>query len=898
MPNTLIQIKRASTVTIPMLEAGEPAIDFDSGSLYIGDGVTNPGLQFLSTSATLAAHAIDGASHTIVSSNIGATIRVSSINNIETSRLGYYDLGSSTDVNYSAGVDVADSRKHWINTEHVSTLSKAIFYTNAGTTVDMSHYPNTGDETSGYSLNEGYSLKELSYANAGSVPKVLVADIASGGTLSFRQLTVDDISGIDTSNTDITGLSGPYKSIFYTRGTSGDQPVESLTYIYTDATGTPNRYLKTNKQSGSTLSTLSFGAVDYADLVGTFNFGSATALDNWTLRYTKNKTDGTGWTPNGILKVYTRQSGDENRCGVVIDNFSVPTKVGRFAFNDYTGTTLASSLELVTIDAVNRSNIVGDVPGGGTFLEGRFGPVLNIAAGRKHFAIAVTSNYTTQLPNMWFDEQGNIKVWSPTSLTSNYGIVNVNASADYYGLRFENKSITYVSTSTKVLPSYSVISSGDITVTYNKTNITDSTRLVSGINFGNITINTGTASPTMMQSGRFMSFGIISTKSHAYGLYIEGVSTTGTTSGKVTEGIYIGSIGNSIESGTTGDACGMRIHQIQSDGNAYGFAIDHISADKAISGLTIVGSTLSTTTTDSDINRGIHLKTFASSASTIAIDISGIGGKNSCGISLINIASTDSGSSKRRVALYINNSDTSSFYNKITQIDTTNGVTTLNSNYGIVALASKHYIGGNITISGTTNVNNLYVNNTFTLGPNGTANLPYQPIGVYFLKYSSLITTSILIPDHEALNAQDAVDIALLKSKLKHIGTLIIYEDETFTSNASLNLTLPDMVGNIGQKLTIINRNSGGTLLIDYSTLSGETGVAIAKADYGTYHIVNGGYATFVYLPKVKSKINAINNHIVNNVWSTLNDIFGTNVEVSSQMTYGWTLLETGVAYN
>jgi hypothetical protein len=829
MPNTLIQIKRASTVTIPILDAGEPAIDFDSGILYVGDGVTNPGLSFLSTSASLTPHTIDGASHTVTSSIIGGTLRIPTANNLEISRLGYYDLGLSTDVDYGAGVDVFDSRTHWINTEHVSTLSKGIFYTNAGTAVDMSHYPNTGAEVT------GYSLKELSYANTSGVPKVLVTDVAGSGTLSFRQLTADDIADL-TPSTSITSLTGASaRSILRTEGST---TVGSLTYNYTSGTQ-PNKYLKTSKHA--TASTLSFGYLDYADLTGNFNLGGGATKNNWTLRY---DTDTTSWVSSGILKVYSDTTSaiatdipspivlDTTSCGITIDNVGTSGKTGRLTFTDYNSSNVVqSSLELVMINAINRRN-----PSTGSFLYNKFGPVLNVAAGRKHFAIAVSSDYLTQYPNMNFDEQGRISVWAPTTLnnpSTPYGIVDSGAGTEYWGFRFRDKTITYAVTSKTYSPEYSILRSDDLVVEYNNTNAINNTYKVYGIKFGDITL-TGGSSP-LKQEGRFMSFDTLTTQSNAYGLYINSINSEGTTSAKTTEGIYIGTIGNNSTIGGVGEACGLHMHTIQSDGDAYGIAIDNIISKTNITGFKLWGCDVNNTTDDADINRGIHLKQFSSSASTIAIDINTIGGKNSCGISLVTIASTDSGSSKRRAALYINNIDSTPFYTKITA----------DTNYGIYALATKHYISGIIDLTGTA-VNML-----------GNTTTYYDASTSSFYNIDSTQGSIILRDGNFEINGDITVD----SGNINVNGDLVVQSDTELNNlivNGTVTGNFPTTIGFciVGQtagssaSATYYNWNSSfsaGDVVVCYFTYT-----SAGSINYGvTFQTKNSG-------PQITSNIGAI----------------------------------------
>jgi hypothetical protein len=696
MPNTLIQIKRASTVTIPILDAGEPAIDFDTGILYVGDGSTNPGLSFLSSGASLAPHDIDGPNHSITSDVTGGTIRIPSLNTFNISRLGYYDLGSSSGVDYSDEAAVTGSRLHWMHLEHVARNPQCIFYTDLASENlyhDMSHFPSGPSHITNNPTPEfGNKIYELSYKNDTLVNKVLVSAAEEGG-IGFRQLTANDIADL-TPSTSITSLTGASaRSILRTEGST---TVGSLTYNYTSGTQ-PNKYLKTSKHA--TASTLSFGYLDYADLTGNFNLGGGATKNNWTLRY---DTDTTSWVSSGILKVYSDTTSaiatdipspivlDTASCGITIDNVGTSGKTGRLTFTDYNSSNVVqSSLELVMINAINRRN-----PSTGSFLYNKFGPVLNVAAGRKHFAIAVSSDYLTQYPNMNFDEQGRISVWAPTTLnnpSTPYGIVDSGAGTEYWGFRFRDKTITYAVTSKTYSPEYSILRSDDLVVEYNNTNAINNTYKVYGIKFGDITLNAG--SSTVKQEGRFMSFGTLTTQNNAYGLYITGINATGTTSAKASMGIYIGPIGNNASSGTAGDSYGLRFNSIQSDSDSYGVCIDNISAKSSITGFKVSNSLLTTTTTSSSINRGIHLSTFSSTASSIAIDISGIYGKYSCGISIIDVTSSDTTS---RVALYINNNTASAtpFYTQITA----------NTNYGIYALATKHYISGITDLTGTINL--------------------------------------------------------------------------------------------------------------------------------------------------------------------------------------------------
>lgn len=759
MPNTLIQIKRASTVTIPILDRGEPAIDFNSGILYVGDGVTNPGLSFLSSGASLAPHDIDGPNHSITSTVIGGTLRVPSANTFNISRLGYYDLGTSSGVNYTtAATDVTSSRLHWMDLEHVGKKPHCIFYTDLdyeNEYHDMSHFPNTTG--SNPTPTFGNKIYELSYENNTLVNKVLVSAKQSGG-ISFRQLTAADIDGISPS-TEMTSLKGAYRSIFFTSGTSGlTNAVAALQYGYTTGS-TARKYLQVNKGATLSASNLTFGPLSYDDLVGDFNFGSSTAQNNWTLRY---NTATTAWQPVGWLKtiVDTATISGKTIVGITVDNSGTDSysKIPKIELIDNSGAgstnTLQAKLEITSVNAMRRSGeapYLSAVPAKHGIVFSVTGSISTTTNGTvttqapAGLALAVTSDYKTQFPNMQFDHFGNINIWSPSTISSTkYGVADSGRADNHYGINFIEKVITFTTSSNASLAGYHVINSTSLNVVYDQVNASTITQLICGINLNNITMNTGAAGTEKRQGGRFFSCGILSTSASAHGIYIDTITTNHSGSGsRISSGIQINSVNSTVAGagGANVSSSGLAVHTISSAGAlaaglCLGIDIRNQTNDGGISGFKdtyglyisrvkntdtanpstyrAVGIRVNDVSSQCGHTYGLHmsnLKVTANNQAAYGILLTTLTGtstsSNMFGATIYSLNQGVAVGDRRIMGLYVDATQAS-----IAPMST--GSVTQGVRYGLYVCGDRNFISG--TVSGTIIKGDVYLNSSTTDG--------------------------------------------------------------------------------------------------------------------------------------------------------------------------------------
>ena len=315
MSTSLIKFKRSETAGRMaqggrILAAGEPAVDFDAGTFYIGDGITSPGLVFASTDSTASIHQIAsttgiGSSHTITATELGQVLRATGETTARMERLGFYDLGPITDIDSGSEVIHTGSdstgmsgRWHWMNQTHVGN-PRSIFYTEAdyanvgsGTGSGLGNMSHSGvtnaDDITGFQLKSmGYDIVTLP-DTTGGVMALVAKKSGANNVLQFKRIGAEDLTGGAPVH-DMTSSShtGPTNSIFYTGATTA---VLRLSYS-ADATGSVLKKLSAN--------TLGFGKLAFADLTGDVKFAGQYAEEGFTLRY---DIENTRWESTNSLR--------------------------------------------------------------------------------------------------------------------------------------------------------------------------------------------------------------------------------------------------------------------------------------------------------------------------------------------------------------------------------------------------------------------------------------------------------------------------------------------------------------------------------------------------------------------------------------------------------------------
>lgn len=718
MSTTRIQLKRADSMTslnAVTLAKGEPAVYFDSSSgsgvLYIGDGVTSPGLEFATSGSSVTQHLIAntttiGPAHTIVATHLGSVLTAIDTDDAKMQRLGFYDLGAVTPL--SSGLNalgISDilhsgtdntgirSRWHWMTT-HVAPR-RSIFYT--GTS-----YTSVGDGTgsgggnmehtsvSNAATRIGYQVENLTYdyesvdgytaltGTDGGVMALVAKKSGGNNVLQFKRLGSEDLTG-DLTTHAITSVShtGTASSIYHTAAASTS--ITALSY----AAAANGSVLKK-----SSTGILHFAKLAFTDLTGVFRIGTdGVGSEAYTMRY-----DGTGvngWESCHFVRTFKTATYAQSH----ISNSALGGRTPSLVIKDYDEDYL-SSLEIMILKGT-QADLNSFGANRIVFSAGKDASTTN----RDMLFYTRLSRTSDVAPNFWMREDGSFWVNSSDDTRGtayNYpkDITDMNR-----GIYVYPKKMGRISGSLSDYPGWAGLEIG--TLTHTQAIASDpATTGINGIKIGSIaSTSTGTATVNSHHNLYFLNCGNLTTPASVYGVKMGSLSS-GTKSDADAYGINITSISSQ---GNGNNSAGLKISTITSDqaytGYAYGIDITTIT-----SGFYSIGLNCSTLTANAD---SMFLKMHTATANYQArgllitkLDSTGVVGAIATGTEITNITSTqlaiggyypNISGSVRSIGLFLGMNDPGLTYSSISE-----------SSVAIFTAGGKHIFGGDVDITGVT----------------------------------------------------------------------------------------------------------------------------------------------------------------------------------------------------
>lgn len=717
MSTTRIQLKRADSMTslnAVTLAKGEPAVYFDSSSgsgvLYIGDGVTSPGLEFATSGSSVTQHLIAntttiGPAHTIVATHLGSVLTAIDTDDAKMQRLGFYDLGAVTPL--SSGLNAlgisdilhsgADntgirSRWHWMTT-HVAPR-RSIFYT--GTS-----YTSVGDGTgsgggnmehtsvSNAATRIGYQVENLTYdyesvdgytaltGTDGGVMALVAKKSGGNNVLQFKRLGSEDLTG-DLTTHAITSVShtGTASSIYHTAAASTS--ITALSY----AAAANGSVLKK-----SSTGILHFAKLAFTDLTGVFRIsGDGLSNEAFTMRY--DATGANGWESCNFVRSIKNATYAQSH----ISNAALGGRTPSLIIKDYDEDYL-SSLEILILKGT-EADLNSYAANRIVFSAGKDASTTN----RDMLFYTRLSRQSDVAPNFWMREDGSFWVNSSDDTRGtayNYpkDITDMNR-----GIYVYPKKMGRISGSLSDYPGWAGLEIG--TLTHTQAIASDpATTGINGIKIGNISsISTGTATTNSHHNLYFLNCGNLTTPASVYGVKL-GTLTAGAKSDADAYGINITGISSQGNNSSTG----LKISTISSDevdvGLSFGIDITTIS-----SGFYSIGLNCSTLTANAD---AMFLKMNTATANyqcrgmlISQLESTGITSALAIGTEITNITSTqlaiggyypNISGSVRSIGLFLGMNDPGLTYSSISE-----------SSVAIFTSGGKHIFGGDVDITGVT----------------------------------------------------------------------------------------------------------------------------------------------------------------------------------------------------
>lgn len=602
MSTTRIQLKRADSMTslnAVTLAKGEPAVYFDSSSgsgvLYIGDGVTSPGLEFATSGSSVTQHLIAntttiGPAHTIVATHLGSVLTAIDTDDAKMQRLGFYDLGAVTPL--SSGLNAlgisdilhsgADntgirSRWHWMST-HVAPR-RSIFYT--GTS-----YTSVGDGTgsgggnmehtsvSNAATRIGYQVENLTYdyesvdgytaltGTDGGVMALVAKKSGGNNVLQFKRLGSEDLTG-DLTTHAITSVShtGTASSIYHTAAASTS--ITALSY----AAAANGSVLKK-----SSTGILHFAKLAFTDLTGVFRIGTdGVGSEAYTMRY-----DGTGvngWESCHFVRTFKTATYAQSH----ISNSALGGRTPSLVIKDYDEDYL-SSLEIMILKGT-QADLNSFGANRIVFSAGKDASTTN-----KDMLFYTRLSRTSDVaPNFWMREDGSFWVNSSDDTRGtayNYpkDITDMNR-----GIYVYPKKMGRISGSLSDYPGWAGLEIGSLTHTQAIAS-DPATTGINGIKIGHITsISTGSATVDSHHDLYFLNCGNLVTPASVTGIKL-GALTSGTKSGADSHGVSI----TSLTSQGTGQSIGLNISTILSGdlhGDSFGVNLGTLTSGNSSYGI-------------------------------------------------------------------------------------------------------------------------------------------------------------------------------------------------------------------------------------------------------------------------------------------------------------------------
>ena len=699
MSTSLIQFKRSETPGRMeeggrVLEYGEPAVDFDAGIFYIGDGTTSPGLPFASTDSTASIHQIAsttsiGSTHTINATKLGQVLRATGESSARMERLGFYDLGPITDIDSGSDIVLtgADAtgmpgRWHWMTTH--TAPKNSLFFT------DSSSYSNvglgTGDGTgnmehsgeAGSSSSVAYQVRNLSYDitalpdTTGGVMALVAKKSGSNNVLQFKRIGGEDLTGGSPVH-DMTSAShtGPTNSIFYTGATSA---VLRLSYA-ADETGSVLKKTGTN--------TLAFGKLAFADITGNVRFTGQYAEEGFTLRY---DIENARWESNNSLRVLRTST----YSGAFISNagnINQPSIAGASPYlllKNYASDDTTTALEIMIPNVYDSTS--GEI-GQGTLNSYASGKVTFATTkgegGNNDMLFYTASSRSSDLePNIWMRFDGALWVRPidlETTTTSTTAAGNPTEGI-IRSLYVYPRTTRRSGSAPAQYAGWAGLEIGEFKH-YQHINSTPNTSGINGIYLNTITSNNGipSVSAASHHNVHFIQAEDLTSPASSYGILIGNV-TAGTKSSSVAKGLTLNNIS---ATSSNGEAMGLSIGSISSY-KAYGASIKNVLGTNEAYGW--YSTTISCSAGETN---GIEIENIFSSIRARGISYPSITSDSlATGIYLQNVKGDN-----KTVGLFIgiNNSGLSEVYDSVIP---------LNEHYAIYTVGGKHAFGGDVDITG------------------------------------------------------------------------------------------------------------------------------------------------------------------------------------------------------
>lgn len=570
---TKIKIKRAdssASFTSVVLDHGEPAVDFQAGIFYIGDGSTSPGLEFAAIDSTGLLHQIAsetsiGTQHTISSKKIGATLRATGTNTAKMERLGFYDLGSITDVTSGSSIDDStglNSRWHWMASEHVGS-PRSVFATitdyasvgdGTGSGLGNMAHSGTGSSSIGYKIEEiSYDISDLADTTAGAMPLVAYKN-GSNNTLAFRRLGAQDLSG-GTPVHDMTSTSHTMTaySVVYSSTTN---TIKYASYA-SAATGAALR-------KSSTSGTLEFAPIAYTDLTGVFRLpGNNSSSEGYMLRY-----DGTGingWET--VSNIRSLRTSTYNRFQV--DNGTVTTLTPAITMRNYgdEGGGVTQLDITIPVDSIADLN---------SYAAGRvtIGTSNGTSAYRDILFYTYGDRVTDNPPNIWFRQDGALWVKTADNTSPSFSSLFSDITDTNSAIYVYPKKMGRISGSSSNYPGYNGLFIDDITHTQHIAS-TPNGEGFCGIRIGNLlSASSGTATTASHHNIYLFKGGNAATPASAFGIKTGAISG-GDATGATSIGVDIDSV---TVTSATGSAIGFKTSVISGTSVAYGINFSNIDS--------------------------------------------------------------------------------------------------------------------------------------------------------------------------------------------------------------------------------------------------------------------------------------------------------------------------------
>jgi hypothetical protein len=689
MSTTRIQLKRADSMVslnAVTLAKGEPAVYFDSSSgsgvLYIGDGVTSPGLEFATSGSSVTQHLIAntttiGPAHTIVATHLGSVITAIDTDDAKMQRLGFYDLGAAqplssglnalgiSDILHSGADNTGiRSRWHWMNTTHVGN-KRSIFYTEADYTGvgngsgsgvgNMEHSSVTNADT-----EIGYQLKSLSYDitslvdTTGGIMALVAKKNGANNVLEFKRLGSEDLTG-DLSTHAITSVShtGTASSIYHTAAASTS--ITALSY----AAAANGSVLKK-----SSTGILHFAKLAFTDVTGVFRIsGDGLSNEGFTMRY--DATGANGWESCNFVRTFKTETYAQTH----ISNAALGGRTPSLIIKDYDEDYL-SSLEIM-IPKGDQADLNSYAANRIVFSAGKDASTTH----RDMLFYTRLSRQSDVAPNFWMREDGSFWINSSddtrgTAYNYPQDITIMNRALYVYP-----KKMGRITGSISDYPGWAGLEIGTLTHTQSIASPPSSMGL-NGIKIGNISSdNTGSANSSSHHNLYFLNCGNLTTPASVYGVKL-GALVSGNKENSVARGIDITEVSTTSNNS---NAVGFQISTVSAQDFAYGIRILSTTSEETSAGAkfdAISGASTNIITSDTISST---IRTRAISISNILSDIS------ATGIYMPNLLGTT-----RTTGLFIGIDNSTIFDSSLT------------GNHAIYTVGGKHVFGGDVDVTGDT----------------------------------------------------------------------------------------------------------------------------------------------------------------------------------------------------